>query len=206
MTGPWDRDLATDLDVIEAWGADAVVTLMEDHELAAVKVANLGDLVEARGMEWYHLPIRDVDVPDDRFECRWAYAGSAAPSSRYRRAGSAALWGSLGRTGTIAAPLLVEFEENPRAGRSPRSGRCGEVQSELAEQERHVLAAMPPALDEPYADRLLGSLLGSAIGDAFGYTVEFSSLSHIRKQFGAAGLQAGRSTRTAGSWLATTRK
>jgi hypothetical protein len=26
-------------------------------------------------MEWHHLPIRDVDVPDEQFEARWIYAG-----------------------------------------------------------------------------------------------------------------------------------
>jgi hypothetical protein len=32
MTGAWDRDLARDLDVIRAWGASAVVTLLEPSE------------------------------------------------------------------------------------------------------------------------------------------------------------------------------
>jgi ADP-ribosyl-[dinitrogen reductase] hydrolase len=75
LTGSWRRDLAADLDSARAWGAAAVVTLMEPHELAAFNVAGLGEAVEARGMEWHHLPIRDVDVPDEQFEARWIYAG-----------------------------------------------------------------------------------------------------------------------------------
>src|ERR1019366_6302609 len=38
MTGPWDRDLETDLKVIQSFGAAALVTLMEDHELREVMV------------------------------------------------------------------------------------------------------------------------------------------------------------------------
>ena len=33
LTGPWDRDLCLDLDVVAAWNAAAVVTLVEGHEL-----------------------------------------------------------------------------------------------------------------------------------------------------------------------------
>jgi ADP-ribosyl-[dinitrogen reductase] hydrolase len=33
MTGGWERDLDTDLDAIRDWGAAAVVTLIEDHEI-----------------------------------------------------------------------------------------------------------------------------------------------------------------------------
>lgn len=33
MTGAWARDLDTDLAAIRAWGASALITLMESHEL-----------------------------------------------------------------------------------------------------------------------------------------------------------------------------
>ena len=35
-TGSWDRDLALDLDAIAAWGAAAVLTLLEDQEIEAL--------------------------------------------------------------------------------------------------------------------------------------------------------------------------
>jgi len=75
VSGPWARDLIADIDAIRAWGAGAVVTLMESHELEAVGVAGLGERVEEAGIEWHHLPIRDVDVPDRAFEDLWLYAG-----------------------------------------------------------------------------------------------------------------------------------
>ena len=64
---PWARDLNIDLDAVKAWGADAVVTLIEDHEFELLGVAGLGVQVRFRGMQWHHLPIVDVQIPDARF-------------------------------------------------------------------------------------------------------------------------------------------
>ena len=33
MSGQWERDLSIDLDAVRDWGAVAVITLVEDHEL-----------------------------------------------------------------------------------------------------------------------------------------------------------------------------
>ena len=71
-TGAWDRDLGVDLDAVAAWGAVAVVTLVEEHELRALQVEHLGVEVEARHMDWLHLPIPDVSVPGPGFEMAWA--------------------------------------------------------------------------------------------------------------------------------------
>jgi ADP-ribosylglycohydrolase/protein-tyrosine phosphatase len=189
LTGSWRRDLAADLDAAKAWGADAVVTLMEPHELAAFNVAGLGEAVEARGMEWHSLPIRDGGVPDQRFEAHWLYAGLRL-RRRLQGGGRVLLHclGGLGRTGTIGARLLVELGWEPRAAiEAVRAARPGTIEN--PQQERHVLAVVPPAFHEPTVDRLLGCLLGGAVGDAFGYTVEFLPLDAIRKRFGPAGLE-----------------
>jgi ADP-ribosyl-[dinitrogen reductase] hydrolase len=71
MSGAWQRDLATDPDAIAAWNAAAVVTLVEPHELAALRIEAIGDEVRRRHMEWHHLPIRDYGVPDDAFMQSW---------------------------------------------------------------------------------------------------------------------------------------
>ena len=143
MTGPWDRDLALDLDAIEAWGAEAVVTLMEQHELAAVRVAGLGEAVEVRGLEWHHLPIVDVDVPDQRFEAGWLYTGLRL---RHRlRAGGRVLVhcrGGLGRAGTIASRLLAELGQSPAAAvAAVRQVRRGAIENSgpgTTRPERHA--------------------------------------------------------------------
>jgi ADP-ribosyl-[dinitrogen reductase] hydrolase len=55
------------------------VTLIEDHEFQLLAVENLEQEVRALGMEWWHLPIRDVDVPDQRFEDAWVLTGARLP-------------------------------------------------------------------------------------------------------------------------------
>ena len=62
MSGSWNRDLGLDLDAISDWGAVAVVTLVENHELSTLKVTDMGRQVRARHMDWFHLPIPDVSV------------------------------------------------------------------------------------------------------------------------------------------------
>ena len=42
MTGPWNRDLARDLDAIRDWGATAVVTLLEPKELTLLMAEDFG--------------------------------------------------------------------------------------------------------------------------------------------------------------------
>ena len=71
MSGSWNRDLGIDLDAISDWGAVAVVTLVEEHELVTLKVPAMGKEVRARHMDWFHLPIPDVSVPDATFEQQW---------------------------------------------------------------------------------------------------------------------------------------
>ena len=186
---PWKRDLDLDLSVIVDWGATTLVSLMEDHEFPMLQVSGLGDAAEQAGLEWHHLPIRDVDVPDERFERLWAYSGHVL--RRKLKAGERIVLhcrGGLGRTGTIAARLAVEFGATPEeALRRVRLARRGTV--ETASQEDYVLRQQPVAADETYADRVLGCLLGGAVGDALGYAVEFSSLSAIREWFGPDGIR-----------------
>ncbi|MDX9862971.1 MAG: hypothetical protein RBS99_18850, partial [Rhodospirillales bacterium] len=75
LTGAWARDLEVDLAAVADWGAAAVVTLMEAHELERLNVPRMGERVRRHQMEWFHLPIPDVSVPDAAFEARWLAAG-----------------------------------------------------------------------------------------------------------------------------------
>ncbi|MDB5661832.1 MAG: ADP-ribosylation/Crystallin [Sphingomonas bacterium] len=86
MTGAWSRDLPTDAEVIRDWGAAAVVTLIEDHEMFALNVEALGPELIGRHMDWLHLPIRDVSVPGPEFERAWS-AHSEGLRARLRRYG-----------------------------------------------------------------------------------------------------------------------
>ena len=108
-TGQWDRDLATDIDAIQVWGATAVITLIEDHEFSFLQVSALGEMVRAAGMSWYQLPIVDVSIPDQCFEQSWQNIRDALHEQL--NGGERILIhcrGGLGRTGLVAGMILVE--------------------------------------------------------------------------------------------------
>ena len=138
MTGPWDRDLGIDLTAIVDWGASALVTLMEAHELAQLGVSDIGRHVESSGLAWFHLPIRDVSIPDAAFEATWETVG-ATLRARLRDGHGIVIHcrGGHGRTGLIAARLLIELGEPPRnALERVRVVRPGAV--ETRQQQEYV--------------------------------------------------------------------
>ena len=122
-------------------GVSAVVTLVGAREMAMLGMADLGDRVRALGMQWLHLPIADFAAPESAFETGWA---GAAPGLRATLSGGGRVFVhcrmGLGRTGTVAARLLVELGmDPPRAIEAVRAARPGAVETEA--QEKHVRAS-----------------------------------------------------------------
>lgn len=127
-----------DVPGIAVWGADAVLTLIEPGARADA----LGRALTQAGIAWHHLPIQDFGVPDAAFALAWQGAG--ATLRRTLLAGGRVLVhcaAGRGRSGTIAARLLVELGEADAAGAIARvrAARPGAV--ETAAQEAHVAAA-----------------------------------------------------------------
>jgi ADP-ribosylglycohydrolase/protein-tyrosine phosphatase len=184
------RELAVDLAAIRAWGATVLVTLIEEHEFELLKVDHLGEMAEAEGLEWHHLPIPDMDVPNWAFGRRWVYSG---PRLRrlLRQGGRVVLHcrAGLGRAGTIAAHLLVELGVPAAEAISQvRHVRRGAIQTSA--QEEHVnRVTMISAQEDESAARRLACLLGGALGDSFALPVEFDKLSVIQRRFGPGGLR-----------------
>lgn len=143
MTGSWERDLNLDLDAIRDWGAAAVVTLCEQQELARLRVEQLGEAVTQRNMAWFHLPIVDASTPDEKFERQWEVSGKELRA--LLRAGRDVLVhckGGLGRTGLIAARLLVELGSTPELAISRvRTARPDAI--EKGAQKEYVLRLHP---------------------------------------------------------------
>jgi ADP-ribosyl-[dinitrogen reductase] hydrolase len=189
FSGIWQRDMDTDLDALQRWGAAAVVSLMPLQELLAVQAEHMGAACEARGIEWHHLPIPDVHVPDVAFETTWLYSGLRL--REHLRAGRNVLLhcrGGLGRSGTIAARLLVELGwEADAAIRAVRTQRPGAIETRA--QEAHVRRTQPMPSNESNTARVLGCILGGALGDAFGYAIEFDHWDAICRQHGPRGLR-----------------
>ena len=142
QSGFWDRSLDDDLRAIKGFGAVALVTLMPDSELQSLGVSSrqIGDKTSELGIEWYQLPIPDGGVPDRGFEESWADAGRRLRA--HLKAGHNIVIhckGGLGRTGTVAARLLIEFGADSRnAIQSVRKARLGAIENDR--QERYILA------------------------------------------------------------------
>lgn len=136
----WDRDLTADLSAIQRWGASTVLTLIEPQEFVLLQVPEFGDCVARFGLHWIHLPIRDVDVPDERFLTGWNTAG---PEVHRRIASGERILihcrGGIGRTGLVAAQILIERGCSARdAIHRVRAKRPGAIETRA--QEKYVLS------------------------------------------------------------------
>lgn len=140
----WRRDLVADLEVIRSLDPFLLITLNESHEFPALGVPDFERVVTASGLPWRHLPIPDGGSPGPAFERAWKTVGREAREGLcagglvviHCRAG-------LGRTGTIAARLLVELGTPSEAAilavRAARSLHAVEPQQEdHVHQTRHV--------------------------------------------------------------------
>ena len=151
LSGVWDRSLDDDMKAIKAFGAVALVTLMPDSELQSLRISphQIRDKASELSIEWYQLPIPDAGVPDQSFEDLWAVAGLRLRA--LLQAGHNIVIhckGGLGRTGTVAARLLVEFGCDPRkAIQSVRKARPGAIEN--ISQEQYVLAGCGERNDGP---------------------------------------------------------
>lgn len=180
-TGAWARDLVLDVQAIADWGAAAVLTLIEPHEITALQVEDLGRAVERAHMDWLHAPIPDVSTPDAAFEAAWVEVGEGL-RGRLRAGFDIVVHckGGLGRAGMIAARLLVELGvAATEAIARVRAVRPGAI--ETAAQEAHVRRQklvpewQPSTEPDAIRDRAVGALLGLALGDALGTTLEFKA-------------------------------
>ena len=134
----WRRDLVLDLDVIQAWGADAILTLLESFEFDQLGVPNFSEEIDRRKIPWYHLPIPDMSPPKQEFFGAW-YANSEH-ILQHLKAGNRIIVhcaAGLGRSGMLASILLVTRGMTPfNAISSVRKARPGSVETQ--EQEEFV--------------------------------------------------------------------
>ena len=146
LTGAWERDLDADLQAIAAWGASVLVNLVEDHEMRALGVADTSERLPP-GITYYRLPIPDAGIPDARWERDWVETGAALRAALMRGERIVVhCKGGLGRTGLVAARLLIELGTQPaEAVRRVRAARPGSI--ETAVQYEYVLRqrALPDA-------------------------------------------------------------
>jgi len=139
----WDRDLLSDFNSIISWGAQALITLNENHEFPQLGVAGFVDQARNSGIAWYHLPISDMQAPDEVFEDLWAESGALITQSLQQ--GEKILIhcaGGLGRTGTLVARLLIDSGLSPSVAiDTVRSARPGAIETIVQEQHIHNYSA-----------------------------------------------------------------
>ncbi len=195
-TGAWARDLDIDLDAIAAWGAKLVLTLVEPEELHMLKVPNLGEGVQQRGLAWRHLPIADFSIPTQFFERQWLNEGHLI-RERLRQGEDVLIHckGGLGRAGMMAARLLVELGMEPKAAiRQVRRERPGAIETPAQLALVRRTTPQDRVIDVGRMHRIGGQLGTNPAGlyeDELGrryYVKTLESHAHARNEFLAAQL------------------
>jgi ADP-ribosylglycohydrolase/protein-tyrosine phosphatase len=184
LTGGWNRDLDIDLDAIEAWGADIVISLLESFEYAELDVDTLPAQFDRRFRLWLDLPMVDKMAPDATWMRAWRLLRVVLAQSLYD--GARILIhckGGMGRTGTVAAMILHDLGmPMPEAIRQVRAAREGTVETAIQEE---FLASYRISTIGENAARCASSLLAGALGDAIGGPLEFIDHQTIERQFPA---------------------
>jgi ADP-ribosylglycohydrolase/protein-tyrosine phosphatase len=185
LEGRWERDLDADLARLRAeYRAGVLVSLVEDHELTKLGIAELPACAAKHELHLVAFPIPDAGVPSSPSEAV-ALVETILAHLRFSRVVVIHCRGGLGRTGLVAACCLTALGHDPgKAIGIVRAARAGTIEN--AAQEGFVRrfaqewsrAHPDPAGADPglrsLRDRFRACLLGGALGDALGCPVEFT--------------------------------
>jgi protein-tyrosine phosphatase len=137
--GTWARDLAADLTEIARWSPLALISLMEPHEFDTLGLPDFAEQAMQQEYQWLSVPIPDMQVPGPSFERRWV--GLTPGLHAGLRAGRSVVIhcrGGLGRSGVVAARILIEAGVSPpEAIAQVRGARLGAI--ETYAQELYLL-------------------------------------------------------------------
>jgi protein-tyrosine phosphatase len=190
--GRWNRHLKTDLLRLKRHHkTDVLVTLLEREEFERYGVPGFVERAREAGIELIHFPIRDVDTPrrsqsDDYaalIERLLDLLGDGQTVVVHCR-------GGLGRTGTVAASVLVALGRDAdeaialvRKVRRSQDAVQTHGQREYvryfgkewrARRKAGTSRGRRVRREPTRMERYRGCLLGLAVGDALGTTVELS--------------------------------
>jgi protein-tyrosine phosphatase len=112
--GTQGSSLEDALQALKQAGAHAVLTLMPHAELALNAAGNLPALCTTQGLDWLHLPVADEQVPQAGFDVAWPAVMANIRGLLEADKGIAIhCKGGSGRTGLIAARILIELDITP---------------------------------------------------------------------------------------------
>ncbi len=102
-------ELEASLAQLKEQGVEAIVTALDDAELASKDVSELGAKAQQLGMQWFQIEIEDDCAPGAEFAAKWQ-AASPELHKIVDNGGKVAMhcMGGSGRTGLFAAHLLLE--------------------------------------------------------------------------------------------------
>ena len=152
---PWllpslsERELERDVATTARWGAKALVTLLDEFELARLHLRRLPELLAEAQIAWHHVPLAPSKVPDADFDHHWNSVATRIYQT-LRQGGKIVVHCRDGRsrTGMITGRLLVELGCQPQdAINRVRAARPGTLDSLV--EENYVQSRSPvPNLDE----------------------------------------------------------
>ena len=133
-----------ELNNFSSLNSNTVVTLVEDNE-----IENLCDKkffvrkIYSHNLKWIHMPIADLKSPDHKFMDKWQTTKVLLKNDLIEGRNIVLhCMGGKGRTGTIAAILLIEFgEKYKEAIKIVREKRKGAI--ETKEQEEFIFSYRP---------------------------------------------------------------
>lgn len=114
ITGPWDRNLHIDLEVIRDWNPDYVVSCIEPHEYVSLKVPDAIHEMESIGIHTVSLPFPDDTIPNLSLNRALEY-WIPTFASCVQKSGRVLFFckGGLGRSGLLLCRTLIELGVSP---------------------------------------------------------------------------------------------
>lgn len=116
-SGQASRDaMEADIRSITLWHGQALVSVLEDEELKALGLQDVGVYASRAGVWWFRVPLKARDKPDDRFWRAWPHAAPAL--LEIVRNGKRIVihgCGDFGRAKMVAGCLLTELGIGPDA-------------------------------------------------------------------------------------------
>ena len=134
----------TDLHNFFNLGCNTILSLVEDSEFEKLcDKKNFVRSIYAKNLKWIHMPIVDLKAPDRQFKEKWETTKVLLKNDLMKGKNIVIhCMGGKGRSGTIAAILLIEFgEDNKKAVEIVREKRKGAIETKT--QEDFIAAYRP---------------------------------------------------------------